>query len=110
MDYWGEEYEPIHEWAKPIIARGPRPMSEMEQVLPGEDPDDPSHDPISRSNDLKDAGDRAAAEKILLELCQADLRCLDAHSHLGNFVLITAHKMPFDVMKSVCVSASCPWR
>lgn len=85
-EYWGEEDEPIDEWAKPIIAHGPRPMFEMEQVLPGEDPDDPFDDPITRSNDLKDAGERAAAEKILMQLCKADLRCLDAHSHLGNFV------------------------
>jgi len=84
--YWGEEDEPIEEWAKPIIARGPRPMYEMEQVLPGEDPGDPFDDPITQSNDLKDAGKRAEAEKILMELCQADLRCLDAHSHLGNLV------------------------
>ena len=85
-EYWGEEGEPIEEWAKPIIARGPRPMFEMEQVLPGDDPDDPFNDPITRSNDLKDAGERAEAVKILMELCQADLRCLDAHSHLGNVV------------------------
>ena len=84
--YWGEEDEPIEEWAKPIIAHGPRPMFEMEQVLPGEDPDDPFNDPITRSNGLKDAGNRAEAGKILMELCQADLRCLDAHSHLGNLV------------------------
>ncbi len=31
-----------------------------------------------------DAGDYAEADKILNELCQADLRCLDAHAHLGN--------------------------
>ena len=85
-EYWGEEDEPIEDWAKPIIAHGPRPMFEMEQVLPGEDPDDPFNDPITRSNDLKDAGQRSEAMKILMELCQADLRCLDAHSHLGNFV------------------------
>ena len=85
-EYWGEEGEPIEDWAKPIIAHGPRPMFEMEQVLPEEDPDDPFNDPITRSNDLKDAGERAEAIKILMELCQADLRCLDAHSHLGNFV------------------------
>jgi len=84
--YWGEEDEPIEEWAKPIIAHGPRPTFEMEQVLPGEDPDDPFDDPITRSNDLKDAGHGAEAKKILMELCRADLRCLDAHSHLGNFV------------------------
>ena len=84
--YWGEEDEPIEEWAEPIIARGPRPEFEMEQVLPGQDPDDFFDDPITKSNDLKDAGERAEAEKILMELCRADLRCLDAHSHLGNLV------------------------
>jgi tetratricopeptide (TPR) repeat protein len=61
-------------------------MFEMQQVLPGEDPDDPYNDPITRFNDLKDAGEREKAMEILMELCQADLRCLDAHSHLGNFV------------------------
>lgn len=85
-EYWGEEGEPIDEWAKPIIARGPRKAYEMEQVVPGRDPDDFDSDPICKSNDLKDAGDGAAAFKILMELCQADLRCLDAHAHLGNFV------------------------
>ncbi|BBO85895.1 hypothetical protein DSCO28_64610 [Desulfosarcina ovata subsp. sediminis] len=85
-EYWGEEDEPIEEWAESIIAYGPRPMFEMEQVLPGEDPDDPFNDPITRSNDLKDAGERVEAKKVLMELCQADLRCLDAHSHLGHIV------------------------
>jgi len=84
--YWGEEDEPIEEWAKPIIARGPRPEFEMEQVLPGADPTDPFSDPITESNDLKDVGDRQQAMRILMELCQSDLRCLDAHAHLGNFV------------------------
>ncbi|MDT8319274.1 MAG: tetratricopeptide repeat protein [Xanthomonadales bacterium] len=84
--YWGETGEPIEEWAKPIIACGPRPSFEMEQVVPGRDPDDIDSDPICESNDLKDAGDPVAARQILMELCQADLRCLDAHAHLGNFV------------------------
>jgi len=84
--YWGEEGEPIDAWAKPIIARGPRPLFEMEQVLPGDDPDDPFSDPITRSNDLKDAGDFSGASKTLMEAVVSDLRCLDAHAHLGNFV------------------------
>lgn len=84
--YWGEEEEPIEAWAKPIIAYGPRPMFEMELVLPAENPDDLFDDPIVRSNELYHAGERAEAVKILMELCQADLRCLDAHSHLGNLV------------------------
>jgi hypothetical protein len=83
--YWGEEGEPIEKWAKPIIARGPRREFEMEQVLPGQDPEDPFSDPIIESNDLKNSGDNEGAYKILMDLCQADLRCLDAHVHLGNF-------------------------
>ena len=84
--YWGEEGEPIEEWAKPIIARGPRQAFEMEQVMPGRGSDDLDTDPITESNDLKDAGDGEGSHKILMELCQTDLRCLDAHAHLGNFV------------------------
>jgi hypothetical protein len=84
--YWGEEGEAIDDWAKPIIARGPRHAYRMEQVVSGRDPDVFDSDPICKSNDLKDAGDEAAACEILMELCQADLRCLDAHAHLGNFI------------------------
>lgn len=82
--YWGEEGEPIEEWAKPIIARGPRPEFVMKQVLPGSDPEDFDSDPILESIELEAAGDRDGARRILMELCQADLRCLDAHAHLGN--------------------------
>ena len=92
-DYWAEEDEPIDDWAKPIIAYGPRPEFEMEKVLPGADPDgDPFEDPIIKSNALKDNGDALGAKKILMEICQADLRSLDAHAHLGNlfFDSITA--------------------
>ena len=83
---WGEEDEPIGEWARPIIARGLRPEFEMEQVLPDDDPDEPFADPITKSNDLKNAGNHMEPHKILMELCETDLRCLDAHAHLGNFV------------------------
>jgi hypothetical protein len=85
-EYWGEPGEPIDDWVRPIIARGLRPEFEMEQVLPGVDPDDPDSDPITESNELKNAGDARAAYKMLMELCAADIRCLDAHAHLGNFV------------------------
>lgn len=85
QEYWGEEGEPVEDWAKPIIARGARPSFRMEQVLPGVAPDDFDADPISKSNDLKELGESDGALKILMELCQDDLRCLDAHAHLGNF-------------------------
>lgn len=83
---WGGEGDPIDDWAKPIIARGRRPRFEMEQVLPDFVAEDPFSDPIGRSIDRRVAGDFNGAYKILMELCEADLRCLDAHSHLGNLV------------------------
>jgi hypothetical protein len=84
--YWGESDGPIEEWAKPIMSQGPRPEYEMEQVLPGEDPDDPDMDPILEAVELKEAGDSPGAHRILMNLLAADLRCLDAHAHLGNLV------------------------
>jgi hypothetical protein len=84
--YWGEESEPIEDWAKPIIAHGPRPQFELEQVLPGADPADSLADPITEASDLKHAGEVEAARQRLMALCDSDLRCLDAHAHLGNLV------------------------
>lgn len=97
-EYWGDAGEPIDEWAKPIIARGRRPLFEMEQVLPGMDPDDPDPDadPIGQSVDRKEAGDTDGAHQILMDLCQADLRCLDAHAHLGN---LTFDDRPEDAIR-----------
>ncbi len=83
--YWGEANEPIEEWAKPIMSRGPRPEYEMEQILPGENPDDPDTDPILEAVELKEAGDSLATHRMFMSLLAADLRCLDAHAHLGNF-------------------------
>jgi hypothetical protein len=87
---WGEGDKPIDDWTKPIIARGPRPMFEMEQVLPGRDPEDFGSDPILEANDLKHAGDTAGAQDILAQLLEADLRCLDAHAHLGHLLFQTS--------------------
>ena len=81
--YWGEEDEPLESWAEPIIARGPREEYEMEQVVPGEDPQDFDSDPILRFNELREAGHGAEALQVLMKCCQEDLRCLDAHAHLG---------------------------
>jgi hypothetical protein len=83
---WGEEGKPVEDWAKKIVAWGPRQSYEMEQVLPIDDTDDPDGDPIVRSNDLKSAGHFTEASRILMELCNVDLRCFDAHSHLDNMV------------------------
>ena len=98
QEYWGDVGEPIGEWAKPIIKRGHRPQFEMEQVLPGMDPDnpDPDADPIGQAVDCNESGDSAGAYKILMDLCQADLRCLDAHAHLGN---LTFDARPKDAIR-----------
>jgi len=85
-EYWGEEGDEIEPWARDVIAGGPRPEFEMEQVLPGADADNPDSDPIIESNDRKDAGDFAGARRMLMALLEVDLRCLDAHAHLGNLV------------------------
>lgn len=82
---WAEDDEPQPEWAQKIFARGPRPQFEMEQVLPGAAEDDLADDPIVHAVDLKNSGDWAGAQDVLMQLCEKDLRCLDAHSHLGKF-------------------------
>jgi tetratricopeptide (TPR) repeat protein len=82
-EYWGEEGDPSPDWAQAIIAHGRRPSCEMEQIIPGNDPED-LEDNITRSADLKESGALDEAEALLMTLLQADHRCLDAHVHLGN--------------------------
>jgi hypothetical protein len=84
---WGEEGPSVEEWTKmlPVNARGKRPQYEMEQVVPGANFAE-EIDPIMEANELKNCGDTKGARKILMELCRQDLRCLDAHAHLGNMV------------------------
>lgn len=83
-EYWGEEGEPLEEWAKAIITQGPRPLFEMEQILPGADPEDFDSDPIIPANELRDHGLTQQARKLLSDLIDQDVRCLDAHAHLGS--------------------------
>jgi hypothetical protein len=92
--YFGDdEVDPI---LKPIVALGPRPEFEMEQVLPGWDWKDPATEPIGRFADLMERGDRGGAYKILMQLCESDLRCLDAHAHLG---LIAFEELPAHALR-----------
>ncbi len=65
----------------------PRAYFEMEQILPGTDDEsfDGPEDPIIAASELHDAGETAEAEEILMDVLLQDLRCLDAHAHLGNF-------------------------
>lgn len=83
-EYWGEPGEPIGEDFERIRAAGPRPEYEMEQVLPGQVPEDVDDD-ILRASALNAAGRSADARRLLRQLLAEDLRCIDAHGHLGNF-------------------------
>lgn len=85
-EYWGEEGEPIMDCFKPIIAAGPRPSFEMEQILPGFDCDNPDSDPIGRAVDLQESGDVEGSLRVLHQCLEEDLRVLDAHAHLGHWV------------------------
>ncbi len=74
-------------WFNAIMERGARPMYEMQQVLPGFDPDDADaceSDPIIQANELRELEDFGAARQLLSDLLEADLRCIDAHAHLGS--------------------------
>jgi tetratricopeptide (TPR) repeat protein len=81
---WGEVEGDPEAWAVPLLAKGARPWFEMEEVLPGEDPTNPDWDPILEAVDLKEMGAAGEACDLLMALLERDLRCLDAHAHLGN--------------------------
>jgi len=42
--------------------------------------------PVSDAADLRDMGDVVGARQLLMDVLHDDLRCIDAHAHLGNFV------------------------
>lgn len=67
------------------IASKSRIEFEMEQVLPGFDPDDVASDPVIDASEQRARGERDEARDALLGLLHQDLRCLDAHAHLGNW-------------------------
>ena len=85
-DYWGEPDDPLKVYFKPIIDFGPRESYEMEQIVPFEDPEDVNSDPILEASEFHECGDHAEAFKIMEKILTTDLRCLDAHAHLGNWL------------------------
>jgi tetratricopeptide (TPR) repeat protein len=97
-EYWAEEYSPIEECLKPVIAVGPRPMFEMEQSLPGGYENGGDYDPICDAVELRESGDYEGADRIMETLLIKDLRCIDAHAHLGNWSF--ALGSPLDIEKA----------
>jgi len=98
FDYWNpreafeeerDEYDEIieetDEYYKAIIKAGRRPCYEMEQIVPG-DTDLEADGPILDAICYKDIGEVGTGQDILMDEIIMDLRCLDAHAHLGNFI------------------------
>lgn len=82
-EYWGEPGDPVHPLWEEVIAAGARPCFEMDQVLPGVEPDDWDRDPIVDAAELHRAGHHRAAVRLLEGLLAIDTRCVDAWGHLG---------------------------
>lgn len=83
--------ESDHAIYEEIRAAGPRRQHEMEQILPESAVQLRwEEDPILEAVELANAGAIGEAEDLLGDLLSADLRCLDAHAHLGNLELSSA--------------------
>ncbi|NLD99250.1 MAG: hypothetical protein GX640_05195 [Fibrobacter sp.] len=80
-----DEDDPFEKYYLPVLAYGARKEFEMEQIIPLENTDDMGIDPISEAVEAHQFGDFETAYKILKENLAEDLRCIDAHAHLGNF-------------------------
>ncbi len=80
-----EENDPFTKYYLPIVAYGPRRKFEMEQVIPFENPDDYDSDPIIEAADAFENGDYQIAYTMMEEVLGEDIRCIDAHAHLGNW-------------------------
>jgi len=76
-----DRYAPL--WRK--LTAKPRGCFELDPIawgaFPGADIDE---NPTCDAAELADAGDREGAREILMEVLSTDLRCIDAHAHLGN--------------------------
>lgn len=83
-EYWGDMTEPSDPILREIVAVGPRDAWELEQVVPGVDWET-GYDPIFEAVELAGRAERRGARRLLEALIAEDLRCLDAHAHLGSF-------------------------
>ncbi len=76
-----DPYTPL--WRK--LTAKPRACFEMDPIawgaLPGPDA---GKNPTCDAAELAETGDREGARELLMEALRTDLRCIDAHAHLGN--------------------------
>jgi tetratricopeptide (TPR) repeat protein len=76
-----EPYAPL--WRK--LTAKPRVAFEMDPLAWGAFPDaGPDECPVNDAAELIDVGDRDGARDLLMDTLHRDLRCIDAHAHLGN--------------------------
>jgi len=70
-------------WRK--LTAKPRACFEMDAIAWGDLPGiDPEENPTCEAAERAAAGDREGAWELLMEALCRDLRCIDAHAHLGN--------------------------
>ncbi|MDD4029670.1 MAG: hypothetical protein PHX86_08210, partial [Caldisericia bacterium] len=67
---------------------------EMDQVIPGEDME-LNYDPIYYSVQLKHEGEIDKSYEVLHDILSQDLRCIDAHVHLGHLRFRNTTDIPF---------------
>lgn len=76
-----EPYAPL--WR--TLTAKPRASFDMDPIawgaFPGMDPED---NPTCNASELAEAGDREGARALLMDVLCRDLRCIDAHAHLGH--------------------------
>lgn len=72
-------------WVDDVLRAGKRPVYEMEQIIPGMDPEDPD-DPITIAADYGRAKNFDAAFDLLWDCLEGDLRCIDAYAHLTGLI------------------------
>jgi tetratricopeptide (TPR) repeat protein len=74
-------YAPI--WKR--FTATPRPSFKFDGIAWGAFPGvDPEENPTCDAAELAEAGDVEGARELLMDVLGTDLRCLDAHAHLGN--------------------------
>jgi tetratricopeptide (TPR) repeat protein len=76
-----DPYAPL--WRK--LTSRPRPAFQFDPIawgaFPGEDAEESA---ACRASELLGAGDEDGARELLMDVLHRDLRCIDAHGHLGN--------------------------
>jgi hypothetical protein len=96
----GGELDDVREYAEPYDGRDaysklwrklsakPRPAYEFDGVAWGRLPgcEDPEDNPTCNAAELRALGRDREAHALLMKALGVDLRCLDAHAHLGNAV------------------------